>query len=114
MANETAKAAADAIVSTDKSTAEPTTKTDVVANDGKEKAIAPTITFGGTPGSRRIRVEGVSESASYNPDAAPSSILAEELQEELDVLRAGLPNDILPELKPSPLLLVLKTGGWAI
>lgn len=120
MTQETAKSAADTIVSTDKSTEESTAKKVVVANDGSEKTVSPTISFTGTPGSRRIRVEGslddLHTAIGYNPDSAPSQSLESELkaemEEEIAAIRASLPSDTpLPELKLSPLAIVLKGAG---
>ncbi|MBU6235481.1 MAG: hypothetical protein KGQ41_06520, partial [Alphaproteobacteria bacterium] len=123
MTQETAKTAEETIVSTEKSTENSTVKTVIVANDGGEKTVAPTITFAGTPGSRRIRVEGslddLHTAIGYNPEAAPTtsastleSELRDELQEEIEAIRASLPRDAaLPELKVSPLALAMKGIG---
>jgi len=135
MTQETAKTAADTIVSKDLSTDQSTEKTPVVPNDQTKKLIvandaggenatemSPTITFGGNPGSRRIRVEGLTEDAAvgigYNPDHAPTSsksaaseYLAEDLREEIAALRANVPNDPMPQLKSSTALTAIRVGG---
>ncbi|HEY8963468.1 MAG TPA: hypothetical protein VIN59_03275 [Alphaproteobacteria bacterium] len=126
MTQDTAKTAASATESTTLSTDQSPKVTKLVANDAAEKSETigtPTITFSGTPGNRRIRVEGVSADASFNPDAAPSdnveaddddsNPLTEALEDELAILRRGLPDVGLPNLKTGFGFKALKYGAFA-